>query len=55
MRLGRRVLLGEVKWSARTFNRRSLETALRELASRPAPAGEEGGTSTRLDARTAGA
>jgi AAA+ ATPase superfamily predicted ATPase len=34
---GRRVLLGEVKWSARPFNRRSLEAALRELAERPAP------------------
>ena len=34
---GRRVLLGEVKWSARPFNQRSLEAALRELASRPAP------------------
>jgi AAA+ ATPase superfamily predicted ATPase len=34
---GRRVLLGEVKWSARPFNRKSLEAALRELAARPAP------------------
>ncbi|PYQ66981.1 MAG: hypothetical protein DMF53_02555 [Acidobacteria bacterium] len=34
---GRRVLLGEVKWSARPFDRKSLETALRELAARPAP------------------
>lgn len=34
---GRRVLLGEVKWSARPFSRKSLETALRELAARPAP------------------
>jgi AAA+ ATPase superfamily predicted ATPase len=34
---GRRVLLGEVKWSARPFDRGSLETALRELAARTAP------------------
>jgi uncharacterized protein len=34
---GRRVLLGEVKWSARPFDRKSLEAALRELAARPAP------------------
>ena len=34
---GGRVLLGEVKWSARPFDRRALERALRELAARPAP------------------
>lgn len=34
---GERVLLGEVKWSARRFNRRDLGAALRELAARPAP------------------
>lgn len=34
---GRRVLLGEVKWSARPFDSRTLESALRELAVRPAP------------------
>lgn len=34
---GERVLLGEVKWSARPFDRRSLEPVLRELAARPAP------------------
>jgi len=34
---GRRVLLGEVKWSARPFSRRALEPALRELAAKPAP------------------
>jgi AAA+ ATPase superfamily predicted ATPase len=34
---GRRVLLGEVKWSSRPFDRRDLETALRALATRPAP------------------
>ena len=32
-----RVLLGEVKWSARPFDRRTLEPALRELAAKPAP------------------
>jgi hypothetical protein len=31
------VLLGEVKWSARPFDRKSLEAALRELAAKPAP------------------
>ncbi len=34
---GRRVLLGEVKWSARRSGRRSLERDLHELAARPAP------------------
>jgi AAA+ ATPase superfamily predicted ATPase len=34
---GRRVLLGEAKWSAGPFDRRSLEKALRELVSRSAP------------------
>ena len=34
---GRRVLLGEVKWSARPFGHGHLEKALRELAARPAP------------------
>jgi hypothetical protein len=34
---GRRVLLGEVKWSARLFSRRTLEPVLRELAAKPAP------------------
>ncbi|HEY4587809.1 MAG TPA: hypothetical protein VII86_01210, partial [Thermoanaerobaculia bacterium] len=34
---GRRVLLGEVKWSARPFDRKSLEAAFRDLAARPAP------------------
>ncbi|MFL6262606.1 MAG: ATP-binding protein [Thermoanaerobaculia bacterium] len=34
---GRRVLLGEVKWSVRPFNRGSLEAAFRDLAARPAP------------------
>jgi hypothetical protein len=31
------VLLGEVKWSARPFDRKSLEAAFRDLAARPAP------------------
>jgi AAA+ ATPase superfamily predicted ATPase len=34
---GSHVLLGEAKWSARPFDRKALETALRELAVRPAP------------------
>jgi hypothetical protein len=34
---GRRVLLGEVKWSARPCDRRALDQALGELAARPAP------------------
>jgi hypothetical protein len=34
---GERVLLGEVKWSARPVSRRTLERALRELAAKPAP------------------
>ena len=34
---GGRVLLGEVKWSTRPADRRSLERALQELAARPAP------------------
>ena len=34
---GGRVLLGEAKWSARPFDRRALEQALRELAARPLP------------------
>jgi uncharacterized protein len=34
---GERVLLGEVKWSARPAGRRTLERALHELAARPAP------------------
>ena len=34
---GERVLLGEAKWSARPFDRRTLEPVLRELAARPAP------------------
>jgi len=34
---GKRVLLGEVKWSARPFDRKMLEPVLRELAVRPAP------------------
>ncbi|HKH47265.1 MAG TPA: ATP-binding protein [Thermoanaerobaculia bacterium] len=34
---GERVLLGEVKWSARPFDRRALELALRELSAKPAP------------------
>ncbi|HWN40958.1 MAG TPA: ATP-binding protein [Thermoanaerobaculia bacterium] len=34
---GTRVLLGESKWSARPFDRRSLEAALRELAAKPSP------------------
>ncbi|MES1210745.1 MAG: hypothetical protein ABUL63_00295, partial [Acidobacteriota bacterium] len=34
---GGRVLLGEVKWSARPFDRKSLEALLRELIARPAP------------------
>jgi DNA-binding MarR family transcriptional regulator len=34
---GRRVLLGEVKWSSRPFDRRTLKPFLRELAARPAP------------------
>jgi AAA+ ATPase superfamily predicted ATPase len=34
---GERVLLGEVKWSSRPFNRKTLETALRELAAKPIP------------------
>jgi AAA+ ATPase superfamily predicted ATPase len=34
---GERVLLGEVKWSARSCNRRELGAALRELAATPAP------------------
>lgn len=33
----RRVLLGEVKWSARPFDRRTLESMLQELGVRPAP------------------
>lgn len=32
---GGRVLLGEAKWSDRSFDRKSLETALRELAAKP--------------------
>lgn len=34
---GERVLLGEVKWSATPFDVRTLRSALRELAGRPAP------------------
>ncbi|HSK81595.1 MAG TPA: ATP-binding protein, partial [Thermoanaerobaculia bacterium] len=34
---GGRVLVGEAKWSARPFDRRALEQALRELAARPVP------------------
>jgi AAA+ ATPase superfamily predicted ATPase len=34
---GERVLLGEVKWSARAFDRRALEAILRELTAKPAP------------------
>ncbi len=34
---GGHVLLGEVKWSARPFDRKSLEALLRELIARPAP------------------
>jgi len=34
---GERVLLGEVKWSARSFDRKTLGPALRELAVRAAP------------------
>ncbi|MEO6191801.1 MAG: DUF234 domain-containing protein [Thermoanaerobaculia bacterium] len=34
---GRRVLLGEVKWSARPFDRRALEPALYDLSTRPIP------------------
>ncbi|HEX6903942.1 MAG TPA: ATP-binding protein [Thermoanaerobaculia bacterium] len=34
---GQRVLLGEVKWSSRSFDRRTLEPFLRDLAARPAP------------------
>ncbi len=35
---GKSLLLGEVKWSARPLGRAALQRALRELASRPAPA-----------------
>ena len=31
------MLLGEVKWSARPFDSKALEPALRELAAKPAP------------------
>ena len=34
---GSRVLLGEVKWSARPFDRKALEPALRDLSVKPAP------------------
>ena len=34
---GGKVLLGEVKWGARPFGQRALESALRELAAKPAP------------------
>ncbi len=34
---GESVLLGEVKWSTRPFERKALETAFRELAAKPAP------------------
>jgi AAA+ ATPase superfamily predicted ATPase len=34
---GQRVLLGEVKWSTRPFDRRTLEAALHELGARSAP------------------
>lgn len=34
---GERLLLGEVKWSAKSFDRRALAQALGELAARPAP------------------
>ncbi|HVG08227.1 MAG TPA: ATP-binding protein [Thermoanaerobaculia bacterium] len=34
---GTRVLLGEAKWSAKPFDRRPVEAALRELAAKPAP------------------
>jgi AAA+ ATPase superfamily predicted ATPase len=34
---GRRLLLGEVKWSARPFNPANLEKALRELNAKPTP------------------
>jgi AAA+ ATPase superfamily predicted ATPase len=34
---GARVLLGEVKWSSRPVDRRTLERALHELAAKPAP------------------
>jgi hypothetical protein len=34
---GERLLLGEVKWSAKPFDRRALAQAVGELAARPAP------------------
>ncbi len=34
---GERLLLGEVKWSAKPFDRRALAQAIGELAARPAP------------------
>ncbi len=34
---GERVLLGEAKWSARSFDRRTVDSLLRELEAKPAP------------------
>jgi AAA+ ATPase superfamily predicted ATPase len=34
---GKRLLLGEVKWSSRPFDRRTLDSFLRELVAKPAP------------------